>query len=295
MTANRVCRCGVPAAGGAAPACVARMPAAAIAERMGAGFRALWVTGLSGACPPAFGRRGCDFCDGTLVPVGSPEALRGAAWRAAGGEGCLICFHPSLAAPADAAGMCGRTFFGYGADESLHMSRRETAAIEREAGAIADVLRHAADSRTYALLGERIALLLDCVSRFYERQFILRHDDNRALVRRADGLLEDMFRSGRVRCGELPSAAAFAAEFGCSAAYFDDMLKHETGKRTEEYVELKRLEYAVRLLGRGGRSAETVAAELGLPVCRTFCALLEKLCCAAPEDSVCGCGPHPSS
>ena len=57
-----------------------------------------------------------------------------------------------------------------------------------------------------------------------------------------------------------------------SVAYFNDLLKFETGKTLEEYFELKRLDIARHMLLQDGHTPAAVARKLGYPNVQYFSA-----------------------
>lgn len=243
------------------------------------GFYGVWLRPGGEDCPPCFGRQACDFRDGMLTVLAPGQTVEPELWRG----GCdtdsrLLCFAPALYDPL-AAG-CGSSrcsFFGYAPDESLHLSHRERSLLERELTGVEEELDWGVDACSRSILSERIRLVLNYVTRFYRRQFILRHDANEALLRRTDAELESFFRSGRAARMPLPAAADFGCRFGCTAAYFDDLLACETGKTTQSYVLAKRLSVAEELLSCGAYRPEEVARQLGFPSDTAFCRLFRRL------------------
>ena len=83
---------------------------------------------------------------------------------------------------------------------------------------------------------------------------------------------------------KLSVVPAATSGWGLSAAYFDDLLKHETGMGTEEYVELKRLDIAREQLSRTGRSVAEIAGGLGYPSAQYFSSLFKKITGLAPNE-----------
>lgn len=218
------------------------------------GFYTVWLRGWSDPCPALFGRRACDFSDGTLTLLPPGRSVEPGMWRSGSGqpEGRLLCFHASVFDPLETGrDSGGYSFFKYDIGESLHLSCREKAVLEREMDEIDEELSWGVDEYCHAILAGRIRLLLDYASRFYGRQFILRHDENQAVLDCTDRRLGTFFRSGKAPHERLPSAEDFAGFFGCSPAYFNDLLKHETGKDTARYVAFRELSCAGEALCRG--------------------------------------------
>lgn len=254
-------------------------------EQLRFGFYSIWLRPAERCTPGCFGRQEFDFCDGTLIPLPPGSDVARPLWsgESGGSGGQLLCFDSALFDPL-AEGILSRrySFFRYAVSESLHLSCRERMLLERELTVIGEELDWGVDECSHSILSERIRLLLDYVTRFYRRQFLLRHDAGVELLRRTDADLEAFFRSGRARRMPLPDAATLAGRCGCSEAYFDDLLVCETGKTTRDYVAAKRLSVAERLLKRGDVPPEEVAAQLGFPTETAFCRQFRRLCGRRP-------------
>lgn len=260
-----------------------------ILEMLQFGFYTVWLKEWSGRCPSTFGWKTCDFNDGALISLPPEKPIDRELWKCESckPEGRLLCFHPSVIDPLKTNRYCGcYSFFKYRADECLHLSQREHLILEREMEGIEEELYRDIDEYSYTILAGRIKLLLDYVSRFYHRQFILRHDANLKLISYTDRWLDDFFGSGNARYRELPSAETFARQLDCSPDYFNDLLRHETGKSTTDYVKFKQISFAENWLKQGDRSVEEIAQTLGFPSEQAFCSLFKKLKGEAPEGLV---------
>lgn len=259
-----------------------------IPEMLQFGFHSIWLEKWAERAPSCFGRKKCDFCENTLLALPSGMPVRRDLWANKTGKRnvVLFCFHSSVFNPLK-TGKDGRySFFKYRTEESLHLSWREQSIVEREISEIEEELYWGIDEYSPMILAERIKLLMDYVARFYKRQFILRHDDNQQVIRRTDDWLNDFFVSGRARYMPLPTSQDFAGLLGCSPDYFNDLLKYETGKDTEDYVNFKRISRAEDMLKRGAKSIEEIAEDLGFPTDLQFCGLIGKLKGKSPEKIV---------
>ena len=99
------------------------------------GFYTVWLRGWSDPCPALFGRRACDFSDGTLTLLPPGRSVEPGMWRSGSGqpEVRLLCFHASVFDPLETGrDSGGYSFFKYDIGESLHLSCREKAVLERE-------------------------------------------------------------------------------------------------------------------------------------------------------------------
>ena len=105
-------------------------------------------------------------------------------------------------------------------------------------------LRHAIDKHTKGLIATNIELLLDYCMRFYERQFVTRGDMNLDVLARFERLLDDYLTQGAAAREGLPSVRYFASKICLSPNYFGDLVKKETGKSAQEYIQLKMIDAA---------------------------------------------------
>ena len=200
-------------------------------------------------------------------------------------KGWLLAFHPDLLFRTTLDNhIRNYTFFGYRKEEALHLSQRETATVTCCLEHIEEELHHPIDTHTRTILSRHIELLLDYCTRFYERQFITRENKNKALLSRAARLLDTYLTSGRLEGGRLPTTASFATELGLSAAYFEDLLKFETGKTPDECFQLKRLKMAKHLLQDPAHTPAFVARRLGYPSVQSFSLLFKRFTGVSPGE-----------
>ena len=168
-------------------------------------------------------------------------------------KGWLLAFHPDLLCSTSLGrNIKNYSFFSYHLNEALHLSLREKDKAIECMYNIEKELQHAIDCHSKTLISRYIELLLDYCSRFYDRQFITRNEVNKAILNKMDIALDDYIQSGQLKNGVLPSTKYCADILHLSPRYFSDLLKFETGKKLDEYFQLKRLEVAKEmLLGKG--------------------------------------------
>lgn len=267
--------------------------AAEVPEAIRFGFYTVWLKGWSACCcPNRFGQEPYDFHEAMLLPLPPGKKAVCELWccdESGYREGVLLGIHASVMESIRAQRDPGAyAFFAYREDEALHLSQREKEILEEVMAGIEKELGWGIDEYSHTILCDRILLLLDYVARFYRRQFITRHEANRHRIECVDRRLDDFFESGMARHRKLPSAETLAE--GCSPAYLDDLLRLETGKNTADYVRLKQIARAERLLKQGGRTVKEVAAELGFPSDTAFCSLFKRLRGEAPDRLHGKCG-----
>ena len=227
-----------------------------------------------------YGRRPYDFTDGTLLFVTPRKAI-----DLETNDGQMLIFHPSLVSCTPlGARLKEYSFFKYRQDESLHISCCEEKVVRRCLGCIQDELCWGVDEYSKDIISNAIDLLLGYCRRFYNRQFITRHEANAAAIARLDSTIDGYLKSGQAATKGLPTTSFFAQRLDMSSEYLNDMLKNETGKNVSEYVQLRRLSMAKQLLLAGKMAVSEISDTLGFssPVC--FAAVFKKATGCTPEE-----------
>ena len=203
-------------------------------------------------------------------------------------KGYLLIFHPDLLFRTTLKKhIKNYTFFHYGKEEALHLSKRETEKITCCLWNIEEELHHPIDAHSSTILSRHIELLLDYCTRYYERQFITREDKNKTILVKMEKLLDGYIDSGQLGNAVLPTPEYCAAHLHLSVPYFNDLLKFETGKTLDEYFQLKRLEAAKKMLLKAGNTPAVVAQLLGYPNVQYFSLLFKKITGIAPNEYRC--------
>lgn len=224
------------------------------------------------------GRRYYDFANATMVFLTPGEIFRMSNDNTLPDKGWLLAFHPDLLFRTTLKShISDYTFFRYRKEEALHLSQRETTTISCCLEHIEAELHHPIDTHTSTILSRHIELMLDYCARFYERQFITREQKNKAILGRTEDIVEQYIRSGKLEDGKMPPAEYFARPLGLSVAYFNDLLKFETGQNLREYIQLKQLKIAKELLRKGEETPAAVARRLGFPSVQYFSFLFKKI------------------
>lgn len=231
------------------------------------------------------GRKYYDFSNATMVFLPPQQAFDIDKHRVLPQQGWLLAFHPDL--------LCGTTleksiynysFFFYRKEEALHLSLREKNKIVNCLQETDEELHHPIDRYSRTLISRYIELLLDYCNRFYERQFITRENKNKALIQQTDKLLQAYIDSGNLSNGIFPTPKYCAEHLNLSVAYFKDLLRFETGKTLEEYLQFKRLELAKKMLLDKNETAAHVASWLGFPNLQQFNFIFKKITGIAPNE-----------
>lgn len=227
-----------------------------------------------------YGRRHYDFADSTALFVTPHKEV-----DLCTSDGKMLIFHPDLVKYTP-LGMRLKdyTFFKYRQDEALHMSCCEERVVNRCLGCIGDELDWGVDEYSKTIICNAIELLLNYCRRFYTRQFITRHCANADAIETLDGVIDRCFMSGQAASGGLPTAGQLARSVDMSAEYLNDMLKSETGSNAGEYVQLRRIKLAKRLLMAGDRSVGEISGLLGFCTEKCFATVFKKLTGVTPAE-----------
>jgi AraC-like DNA-binding protein len=200
-------------------------------------------------------------------------------------KGLGLCFHPDLLRRTPLAQkMKDYTFFSYEANESLHMSERERQTITTCFHEIGEELKHSIDTHTKSIVTANIEVFLNHSLRFYDRQFITRENVNKDALTSFERLLSDYFHSDKPQLIGLPSVQYFADELCLSANYFGDMVKKETGKSPQEYIQLKVIDVAKDKLFHPEKTINEIAYELGFKYPHHFSRMFKKAAGISPTD-----------
>lgn len=168
------------------------------------------------------------------------------------------------------------SFWKYNANEALHLSEAEKKSLSDIIGTIQTELNLPIDKHTKNVLLSAIDLLLSHCNRYYDRQFIIRENQNNIVVRAIDSFLTTYFGSDEFALNTLPTALQCAEFVNLSPNYLSDLLRKETGKTTQEHIHHHLLEIAKdRLLGTD-ESVKEIAHSLGFDYPHYFSNLFKK-------------------
>lgn len=106
-------------------------------------------------------------------------------------------------------------------------------------------------------------MFLDYCVRFYERQFVTRETVHKGALERFELLLNDYFQSDKLQTIGQPTVGYCAEQLHLSPNYFGDLVKKETGKSAQEYIQLKVIDAAKNLLYDAHKTINEIAYELG--------------------------------
>jgi AraC-like DNA-binding protein len=200
-------------------------------------------------------------------------------------KGYVLMFHPDLIhGTALGKHIQEYTFFGYQSNEALHLSERERQIVLDCFSKIQYELSHAIDKHSKRLIVSNIELFLNYCIRFYDRQFITRDNVHKGILEKFEILLNDYYQSNKPQTIGLPSVAWSAGELNLSASYFGDLIKKETGKTAQEYIQSKVIDVAKEKIFDQSKSVSEIAYELGFKYPQHFTRLFKQKVGYAPNE-----------
>lgn len=233
-----------------------------------------------------YGRHTYDYQEGTLVFM-APGQVAGVN---SNGEtyqpkGYALVFHADLIHGTP----LGRhiqeyNFFGYQFYEALHLSNRERQIVLDCFSKIEYELEHAIDKHSKKLIVSTIELFLGYCTRFYDRQFITRETAHKSILERFETLLNEYFQTDKPQTIGLPTVTYCAGELNLSANYFGDLIKKETSKTAQEYIQAKVIDLAKERIFDQSKSVSQIAYELGFKYPQHFIRLFKQRVGQAPNE-----------
>lgn len=233
-----------------------------------------------------YGRNHYDYEEGTLLFI-APGQVFGfeESGKMLQPSGWALVFHPDLIRGTHLGKHINEySFFSYEADEALHVSDAEREIVLECFKKIQFELGHAIDKHSRTLIVSNIELFLNYCVRFYDRQFVTRQHVHKDVLTKFEGLLNDYFRSDKPQTLGLPSVGYCAEQLNLSPKYFGDLIKKETGKSAQEYIQLKIIDIAKEKIFDTSKSISEVAYELGFKYPSHFTRFFKQQVGSTPND-----------
>lgn len=233
-----------------------------------------------------YGRGEYDYQENTLVFVSPGQVMGypadGSTYKA---KGWCLYFSPDILLGTP----LGRhikdyTFFSYDVNEALHLSQQERDTIIDCMKKINEEIDNGNDRHSRTIIASTIELLLNYCTRFYDRQFTTRKHINKDILTKFEELLDDYFVSDQPKRLGTPTVAWCAGKMNLSPNYFGDLIKKETGKSAQEYVQRKLMDTAKSLLMQTGRSVSEIAYCLGYQYPQYFSRAFKKAEGCTPKE-----------
>ena len=233
-----------------------------------------------------YGKQTYDYQEGTLVFIAPGQVVSvndtGQTYQP---KGRALVFHPDLIHGTSLGRhMQDYTFFGYQSNEALHLSEREKKIVLDCLAKIEYELEHAIDKHSKRLIVSNIEVLLNYCVRFYDRQFITRDNVHQGVLEWFEHLLNEYFQTDKPQSMGLPSVAYCAGELNLSPNYFGDLIKKETGKTAQQYIQSKVIDVAKERIFDHSKSVSQIAYELGFKYPQHFTRLFKQWVGQSPNE-----------
>lgn len=254
-------------------------------NRWNYGIYALYLK-MEKACDIRYGRQHYDYQEGTVVCFAPGQTAEITLTTDRVQMNVLgILFHPDLLRGTSLGRDIKKyTFFSYEANEALHTSAEERDILMDLLKIIQMELEHGVDKHSRTLLVNHIELLLNYCMRFYERQFTTRSKVNSDVLTRFERLLDEYFEGEQAEQDGLPTVRYFADKLCLSPNYFGDMLKKETGKTPQVYIQEKVVELAKERMTDSRETVSRIAYSLGFQYPQHLCRLFKKRVGCTPNE-----------
>lgn len=238
------------------------------------------------SCTIKYGRQNYDFQEGTLVFVGPGQVITiSDVDPTQKPSGYALLFHPDLLLGTHLGKKIDDySFFSYELFEALHLSQKERQLVLDCFTKIEDELSDRIDKHSKTVILSNIELFLNYCNRFYDRQFITRDTVNLGVIERFETSLKAYLKSGKAREFGIPSVGHFAEEQHLSPNYFGDLVKKETGKTAQEYIQLKLIDVAKERIHDPELSLSEIAYGLGFKYPQHFTRLFKQQVGISPKE-----------
>jgi len=233
-----------------------------------------------------YGRNSYDFQDGAMAFIApgqviSPENQE----ENSKISGWMLLFHPDLLRQSNLSDkMDDYNFFSYNLNEALHLSRKEKKSVTDLVNKIEEEYNQNIDKHSQPVIIATIELLLNYATRYYDRQFSTRTNNNRKYINRFETLLKDYYKTNRhIEIG-IPTVAYCGESLNMSAKYLSDLLRKETGRNTQDHIHEFIIEKAKNKLLNSTTSVSEIAYNLGFEYPQYFSKLFKKTTDLSPSE-----------
>lgn len=236
-------------------------------------------------CTLKYGRQPYDYQEGSVVSF-SPGQLIDVDTETdeIAPDVIGLMFHPDLIHnTALASKIKEYGFFDYSQREALHLSADERRIFNQCLERIKEEITHPVDKHTAQIVASHIQVLLDYITRFYERQFITRGKVNSDILSRFESSLKEYLESGQSKDG-LPTVNYFAEAAHLTPGYFGDMIKKETGLTAQEIITRHIVEWAKQRLIGSADDISIIAYELGFQYPQHFSRMFKRVTGISPTQ-----------
>ena len=224
-----------------------------------------------------YGRQTYDYQEGTVVSFAPGQITEVDMNENTKPSALGILFHPDFIKGTSLGHEIKQySFFSYESAEALHLSEDERKIFVDCMNNIRTELNRPIDKHSHKLIIRNIELLLDYCTRLYERPFETRTKVNRDVLTRFETLLDEYFTNGMPQEEGLPTVRYFADKICLSPNYFGDLIKKETGKTAQEYIQNKVIDISKEMILGTAKTVSEIAYDLGFQYSQHFNRIFKK-------------------
>ena len=236
-------------------------------------------------CKLKYGGGEYDFDEGSMVFMGPGQQVGISYDPDYVPKGYALIFHPDLLLGSELGRRMNHySFFAYSVKEALHLSERERELVLSVLDKIQYELEQNLDKHSKKLIVSNIELLLDYCLRFFDRQFLTREIPHQSSLNTFESLLSDYLSSDKPQKHGLPSVSYFADQLHLSSNYFGDLVKKETGKSAQEYIQSKLIDVAKEKVFDPNKTVSEIAYELGFKYPQHFSRMFKQQVGYSPKE-----------
>lgn len=218
-----------------------------------------------------YGRQPYDYQEGSVIAFAPGQIANVNMERGMKPAGLGLLFHSDLIKGTSLGREIKQySFFSYDSNEALHLSERERAIFTDCLDKIGLELEHSIDKHSKRLIATNIELLLDYCMRFYDRQFETRSLVNHDVLVRFEHFMNEYMQDERLRQNGLPTVRYFADKVCLSPNYFGDLVKKESGKTAQEYIQDKIIDFAKEQILGTNKTISEIAFDMGFQYSQHF-------------------------
>lgn len=218
-----------------------------------------------------YGRQSYDYQEGTVTSFAPGQVVHVKYTDNYEPNALGLLFHPDLIRGTSLGQNIRQyTFFDYEAREALHLSEKEKEIYRDCLEKIRMEVERPVDGHSKRLICRNIELLLDYCMRFYDRQFITRRDANNDVLTKFENELNSYFDGDTAKHNGLPTVKFFAERCFLSPNYFGDLVKKETGRSPQDYIQSKIIAIAKEELLGTNKTISEIAYRLGFQYSQHF-------------------------